>query len=57
LLLSWPASATGYVPRQNASMDPGTWGEVTNPVNVVGEQKQVLIAPLSAPSFYRLWRP
>ena len=57
LVLSWPASATGYVPQQTASLDPGNWGGVTNPINVVGVQKQVQISPLTGPSFYRLFYP
>ena len=57
VVLSWPASATDYVLLQKASLAPGSWGEVTNPVNVVGIQKQVLISPLTGPSFYRLFHP
>ena len=57
VVLSWTATATGYVPWQNASLTPGTWGEMTNPVNVVGAQKQVLLSPLTGPAFYRLWHP
>jgi len=57
LILSWPASATGYGPRQNSSLDPGTWSAVTNPVTVVGARKEVLLSPLTGPGFYRLWHP
>jgi hypothetical protein len=57
LALSWPASATGYVPQRSASFDPGSWTGVTNTVNTVGLQKQVLISPLSGPAFYRLFHP
>ena len=57
LVLSWPATATGYVPWQNSSLDPGTWGLVTNAVDVVGARKEVLISPLIGPTFYRLLHP
>jgi hypothetical protein len=57
LVLSWPASATGYGPRQNSALDPGTWSAVTNPVTVVGARKEVLLSPLTGPGFYRLWHP
>ncbi len=58
LLLSWPAAATGYVLEQNATPGPGNWVEdTTNTVNVVGDQNQVLISPLTGSSFYRLFHP
>ena len=57
LLLSWPAAATGYVLKQNATPGPGAWGETTNTVNVVGDQNQVVISPLTGSSFYRLFHP
>jgi hypothetical protein len=57
LVLSWPASAAGYVPQQKASLDAGNWGAVTNTVNDVGSEKQVLISPLTGSSFYRLFHP
>ena len=56
-VISWPASATDYVPEQNTSLDPGTWVEVTGPVQVVGDQKQMVISPLAGPVFYRLYIP
>ena len=56
-VISWPASATDYVPEQNTSLDPGTWEEVTGPVQVVGDQKQMVVSPLAGPVFYRLYIP
>ena len=59
LVISWPASATGYELWQNSALDPDpdSWWPVTNPVTVVGARKEVLIAPLTGPGFYRLWHP
>ncbi|MEI7940417.1 MAG: hypothetical protein WCK27_27360, partial [Verrucomicrobiota bacterium] len=57
LVLSWTASANGYALWQNSSLDPGTWGLVTNPVSVVGVRKVVSISPLTGPGFYRLFHP
>jgi hypothetical protein len=57
LALNWPASAAGYVPQQNASFNPGSWTGVTNTVNIVGLEKQVLISRLAGPAFYRLLHP
>ena len=55
--LAWRASANGYVLQQKGALDAGVWGGVTNPITVVGLQKQVLISPLAGPAFYRLFHP
>jgi hypothetical protein len=57
LVLAWPASATSYVPQQNTSLDPGTWVEVTNPIDVVDDQYQVLVTRSNGPALYRLYVP
>jgi hypothetical protein len=57
LVLAWAVSATSYVPQQNTSLDPGTWVEVTNPIDVVDDQYQVLVTQSAGPVFYRLYIP
>ena len=57
LILSWPASAWSYAPQQNLSFDPATWVDVTDPINVVGDQYEVLVTPSASPAFYRLYIP
>jgi hypothetical protein len=56
LALSWPATVGGYVmqSRSNLAVDAGVWLSVTNPVNQVGGQNQVIISPTPANQFYRL---
>ena len=57
LVLAWPASATSYAPQQNDSFDPANWADVTDPIDVVDDQYQVLVTPSAGPVFYRLYVP
>ena len=54
VVLSWPASALGYVLEQNSDLSTSNWVGTTNPVTVVNGQNQVVIAPSAANVFYRL---
>lgn len=54
LAISWPASATGLVLQQTDDLISGPWTAVTNPVNVVGNQNQVIVTPNASRQFYRL---
>jgi len=57
LVMSWPATATGYVPQQNAVVGTTNWVNTTNTVNVVDSQNQVTVSPLTGNRFYRLFHP
>ena len=54
VILSWPAPSTGFVLQENPAAGTGTWTAVTNGVNVVGGQNQVLVSPAIENKFYRL---
>lgn len=55
ILLSWPASATGFTLQQNSSLrSPGSWLPTTNSVQLVGETFQVIIPRSAGNNFYRL---
>lgn len=56
--LSWPASAVGVVLQQSPVLgSSATWANVTNPVTLVGDQNQVLVAPAAGGRYYRLGLP
>jgi hypothetical protein len=42
VLVAWPASATGFNLQQQAVLGSLSWGSVTNSVNVVGNENQVM---------------
>mgnify|MGYP005840476241 CR=1 FL=1 len=54
LVLGWPASATGFVLQQNPALGTTNWSAVTNPVVVVGDERQVTVAPAPGGRFFRL---
>jgi hypothetical protein len=54
LLLGWPASATGFVLQQNPALGTTNWTAVTNPVVIVGDERQVTVAPAPGGAFFRL---
>jgi hypothetical protein len=53
-VISWPASVTGYVLQENSSLNSGSWINVTNPVNVIHGQNEVIMPSNSTNMFYRL---
>jgi hypothetical protein len=54
VVVAWPASSTGFRLEQETSAG---WLPVTNVVNVVNGENQVIISPLAAIGFYRLVYP
>lgn len=56
-VLSWPAASTGFVLKQNTNPGVPNWVPVTNAVNIVGDQAQVVVTPLPGNCFYRLTLP
>lgn len=54
LAITWPTSATGLVLQQTSNLSTGPWTTVTNQVNVVGSQNQVIVNPNASQQFYRL---
>jgi hypothetical protein len=54
VVLTWPASAPGVGLEQSPDLGPASWVNTTNPVEVVGDRKQVTISPPTGSWFYRL---
>ncbi len=58
VVVAWPAPSTGFGLQQNPAVNfPGGWTPVTNTVNVVGSENQVIVAPPTGNRFYRLKYP
>jgi hypothetical protein len=57
VVVAWPAPSTGFSLQQNANLDTTVWAGVTNAVNVVGSENQVIVAPPTGNRFYRLKNP
>src|SRR6266480_7057323 len=45
VLVAWPVSGTVFTLQQNAVLGSPGWGGVTNTVNIVGSENQVIISP------------
>jgi|ERR1051326_27164 hypothetical protein len=54
VVVAWPAPSTGFSLQQNTNLNASVWGSVTNAVNVVGSENQIVIAPPLGNHFYRL---
>jgi hypothetical protein len=57
VVVAWPNPSTGFSLQQNANLNGSVWGGVTNAVNVVGSENQVIIASPLGNHFYRLKNP
>jgi hypothetical protein len=57
VVVAWPAPSTGFSLQQNPDLKTSAWGGVTNPVNVVGSENQIIVAPPVGNRFYRLKNP
>jgi len=57
VLVAWPSSVTGFNLQQNAVIGTSNWLPVTNSVNTVGSEFQVIISPPVGNRFYRLKSP
>ena len=57
VVVAWPAPSTGFSLQQNSDLNTTAWGGVTNPVNVVGSENQIVVAPPVGNRFYRLKNP
>jgi hypothetical protein len=54
VVLFWPGGNYGYTLQMNSNLSTANWVNVTNPVNVVGGQNQVVIPLRASNAFYRL---
>jgi hypothetical protein len=57
VIVAWPAPSTGFSLQQNSDLKTTVWSAVTNAVNVVGSENQVIVAPPVGNRFYRLKNP
>ena len=57
VVLAWPASATSWTLQQNTDLVAVTWISLTNGVNSVSGQNQVILPAPSGNRFYRLKSP
>jgi hypothetical protein len=56
-VVAWPAPSTGYVLQQNTNLVSTAWLGVTNSVNAVGSENQVIISPPAGNRYFRLFKP
>lgn len=56
-VIAWPTASTGFTLIQNTNIGTTNWAAVGNPVNVVGSENQVIIAPPTGAKFFRLKSP
>jgi len=54
VVISWPASSTGFSLQQNNSLNAATWSAVTNTIVVTNGEMQVILPPTGGTQFYRL---
>ena len=54
VVISWPAAFKGFVLQGNSDLSSANWVDVTDPVNKVGEENQVLVSSPADNNFYRL---
>lgn len=57
VVVAWPFPSTTFSLQQNTAPNAGSWGPVTNVVNLVGSENQVIVAPPAGNHFYRLKSP
>src|SRR5881409_2551056 len=45
VVVAWPSATPGFALQQNPSPDAAAWTVVTNAVNTVGSENEVIVAP------------
>src|SRR5215471_19324532 len=53
VLIAWPSSGTVFNLQQQSVLGNPSWSPVTNSVNIVGSENQVIISPPVGNRFYR----
>ncbi len=54
VVISWPASSSGFSLQQNSNLNPTNWLSVTNTLVVTNGLNQVIVSPPAGRQFYRL---
>jgi hypothetical protein len=57
VVVSWPATATGFVLQQSANLNTGIWGAPSETVSLDGANKFIIVNPPTGNRFYRLRAP
>lgn len=57
VVLSWPASFTGFVLESAGSFPAVTWSQVSFGVSLNGDTWEVVMPPANAAQFFRLRKP
>lgn len=57
VVVAWTAPSTGWTLQQNTNLLSGTWITLSNTVNTVSGQNQVIFAPAIGDRFLRLQSP
>ena len=57
LVLSWPASSTGFNLQQKSTVTSTNWVAITNTPAVINGRNEVALSPPLGPQFYRLKYP
>jgi hypothetical protein len=57
VVITWPWPSTGFVLQENPVCGQTHWSDTTNTVNVVGDNNQVNLSPLTENNFFRLFHP
>lgn len=57
VVVAWPAPSTGFSLQENSDLKTTAWSGITNTVNVVGSENQIIAAPPVGNRFYRLKNP
>jgi hypothetical protein len=57
IVIAWPAPSTSFSLQQNNFLGTSNWLPVSDPVNVVGSENQVIILNSGGSRFYRLTSP
>jgi hypothetical protein len=56
-VVAWPAPSIGWTLKSNTNLVTTNWSGVTNAVNVVGSENQVVISPPAGNKYFRLSNP
>jgi len=57
VLISWPASSTGFQLQENAQLNPLTWTKVIVTPLLISQEMQVVVSNSIGSRFYRLQKP
>lgn len=57
VVVAWPAPSTGFSLQANSDLKTTAWLGITNTVNVVGSENQIIVAPPLGNLFFRLKNP